>query len=122
MLDDELGAEVKPGQPVSVGLAVMPSGNPVLREVSLVKTGHVAGAVITHRDKLKPITQKPSARPLATTAPTVIRSQRTVPRISPHDEDEEFRRRLDFYGDNVPFELVLENMKAELQALKGRRW
>ena len=42
-----------------------------------------------------------------------------MPRITPRDEDEEFRRRLEFYGDNVPFELVLENMKAEIQALKG---
>ena len=34
MLDADIGDEVRPGQPVSVGLAIMPSGNPVLSEVS----------------------------------------------------------------------------------------
>lgn len=122
VLPSEIASEVKVGQPVSVGLAVMPSGNPVLREVSLVPKGHVAGAKVTHRYELKPkpVAPRPSTPAPKVTAPVIRRS--VVPRITPRDEDEEFRRRLEVYGDNVPFELVLENMKAEIQALKGHRW
>ena len=45
-----------------------------------------------------------------------------VRRITPSDEDIELRRRLEWYGPDVPFELVLQHMKDEIQALKGRRW
>jgi hypothetical protein len=52
----------------------------------------------------------------------IRRNVPTVRRTTPREEDEEFRRRLDFYGDTVPFELVLQNMKDEIRVLKGRRW
>lgn len=65
------------------------------------------------------LTVNPTKKPKP--APTVIRRAAPIARrISPREEDEEFRRRLDFYGDTVPFELVLQNMKDEIQTLKGR--
>jgi hypothetical protein len=33
----------------------------------------------------------------------------------------ELRRRMDWLGPDVPVELILENMRRELQALKGYR-
>jgi integrase len=56
-------------------------------------------------------------------APTVIRRSVPVARvITLDDETEELRRRLDWYGPTFPFELVLENMKTEIQALRRRWW
>ena len=64
VLPAEIAAEVRVGTPVSVGLAVMPSGNPVVRELSLVPKSHVDGAKVTHRYELKlkpkPVTPRPS--------------------------------------------------------------
>ena len=53
--------------------------------------------------------------------PAVIRRSAPVTQgISPRDEVDEYMRRMEFYGPDVPAELILENMKAELQA--SRRW
>lgn len=53
-VDADLGDELKVGQPVSLGLQIMPSGNPVISEVSLVSSGRVPGAKLTHREPLRP--------------------------------------------------------------------
>ena len=64
---------------------------------------------------------RPAAKPKP--APTVIR--RNLPPaarcITPDDELEEYLRRVDFYGPDVPAELIIENMKRELQAIRRRR-
>ena len=121
VLPAEIAAEVKVGRPSAWGSQSCLPATPSLRELSLVPKAHVDGAQVTHRYELKPkpVTPRPST---AQSDSTGDPAERPSPRITPRDEDEEFRRRLEFYGDTVPFELVLENMKHELQALKGRRW
>ena len=75
-VDADIGDELKVGQPVSVGLAVMPSGNPILREVSLVASARIAEAQITRRDRLKPkpVTPRRSTPAPTATAPVIYRS------------------------------------------------
>jgi hypothetical protein len=73
-LDPELPNELEVGQPLSVGLSYLRigSGEPYLREISIVSRGAVPGAEITRRSELPPPAPKPQptpAKPLAARAP-----------------------------------------------------
>ncbi len=67
------------------------------------------------------MTLRPTEAPKPT--PPVIR--RNLPPaarcITPDEELEEYLRRVDFYGPHVRAELIIENLKAELRAIRRRR-
>ena len=93
----------------------------------ILRKGHVTEVSVLSADvePAEPLaavmTLRPAAKPKP--APTVIR--RNLPPaarcITPDDELEEYLRRVDFYGPDVPAELIIENMKRELQAIRRRR-
>ena len=118
-LDPELPNELEVGQPVSVGLSYLRigSGDPYLREVSIVSAGAIAGAEVTRRSELaapKPAPLTPGRAPVAAAAPVIHRtpsSERAAAEI------QELRRRqmwLEEHGYRADFEDVLDNLKQEL--------
>ena len=65
-----------------------------------------------------------SSQPLAyDPTPTVAHHSpvRGARRITPNDEIDEFIRRMDWDGPAVPAAVILENMRAELRAIRRRR-
>ena len=81
------------------------------------------GAKITHRYVLKPRPVTPrrsTATPIAT-APVIRRSVPPAPRISGADEVAEYQRRLDWYGDTVAPEAIIEHMRIELATFRRYR-
>jgi hypothetical protein len=127
-LDPELPNELELGQPLSVGLSYLRigSGEPYLREISIVPHGAVAGAEITRRSELppaKPAKPTPSPPPpnrTTTNKPAVVAHPRTVATRTQHEEDRwaEVSRRMDrierLTGRPANMEDVLAAMHLEL--------
>ena len=97
----------------SFGHNIVRSG--LISEVSVLKElePYEPSAAVVY---VKPKVEKPPAVVRAAAAPIAY----SPPRISLHSETEELRRRQAWLGDDVPLELILENMQRELAAVRRR--
>lgn len=58
--------------------------------------------------------------PSKATPRVIRRNAPPTPVITGNDEVDEFRRRIDFYGNAVPAELVIEHRRDELKWIRRR--
>jgi hypothetical protein len=122
---DVEGIEFEVGDPVSAGSYVFDngSGNPIMRELSIVTRARIDDAKIIRKNRLPDLPARRGVPPSPPAAAGEIVASIPQGRVRRrHTELDELHRRLDSAGPNADFELILEAYRNELGYPSSVRW